>query len=106
MNEMKQEFERIIKELFPGKQYQHETNFDDMNEGFDIGLDIGVMGRIRYPMQGGSYWVLFEVWKIQSWNDEVKHKHVFKGDLPANEMKEPDFDFITNVLKNWKLFTF
>lgn len=106
MNELKQQFGGIIREIFPGKEFKFVDNFDDINEGYEINLDIGIMAHIKYPMDSGSYWVGFEVWKVNPYNNDVKHYKVFRGDLPANEMKDPDYDFITKVLKNWTLFTF
>lgn len=106
--EQKEIYRTIIRRAF-GSNYlvKEEGNYDDVWCGWDITPEPGVLIRLQMPFdykQGSEFRIRIDVFQINAFRGTISNSKIFYGDIPADKDRLPDYNFITQILKNYKKF--
>lgn len=102
-------YESLIRSVFPNTIIEKVSNFDDLHWGFRIVPRAEVLlyfeVRLDEPMR---IRIRGKQIHMNSERDATKEpvKTLFFGTIPANADYEPDFNFISQLLKNYKCFMY
>lgn len=92
-----------IQKAFPKAQIKFVENFDDMNFGYEISPEPGELIVFKIDMND-QFIIKINRYSIHACHEPHLHSsQVYMGVIPSNDKCEPDFDFIRQLVKNYKL---
>lgn len=98
---MKDALEMIIHEALPTAMVEYCSNFDDLYYGWDICPKAGVLIRFNVNLNNEMKIKLVK-YIIRTYDNNLLVKQMYFGDIPPDERLDPDFNFVKQILKNWK----
>lgn len=94
-SETQQELEKIITKHFPESDIKLNTIFQDRETSIQFNPNTHSMCSVAW-MNKNQYNIQIECFIFGN----SKTFKVFKGDLPSNDSKEPDFEFLEKIIQN------
>ena len=99
-------YESLIRSALPHAMIEKVPNFDDFHWGFKIAPNIGAILQFEVRMSESMHIRIRGRYSTVDFKGG-KAKTIFAGCIPAKaDYSEPDFDFISQLLKNYKCFMY
>lgn len=91
-----------IRKAMPKAQIKFVDNFDDVNFGYEISPVPGdlIVFKINMDDQMKIKITRYSIRTCQE--PQAYSAQVYMGTIPANDQMEPDFDFIRQLIKNYR----
>jgi hypothetical protein len=94
--------ESAVRSAIPANAIvKFESNFNDIDYGWDIAIAPGTMLRVSLPIDNQMS-IRIEKFTIITWSETLDRRTLYSGPILPNENYEPDMNFITQILKHWE----